>query len=266
MVASNMDQTEDTDTEDLDTETQMDATSGCESPVLPQSQKTLDRESQRTKSRRKRGGAEKRGRNPSSSKSVSPERPRGWRVSAATNTTSLTSRSPPETPVTNRERGRAGRNAATDAARNAVNAARANRARFSSGNQSRSPTRSRSRSPGEIPGTSVPSSTPTRGRKKTSVIWNHCKQKQVNNVMITYCNHCSSSWILSGSTSTALQHFKTIHSEKITEAEESQMNSGSEPTLHGAKTPNRQFKSYADMTKKVDHCSHRGRKINRKCV
>ena len=142
VVSSNMDHTEDTHTEDLDTETQMDATSGRESPVIAQTQKTIDRESQRTKSRRKRGGAEKRGRNPSSSKSVSPERPRGradrsWRVSAATNTTSSTSRSrspPPETPVTDRERGRAGRNAATDAATNAINAARENRARFSSGN------------------------------------------------------------------------------------------------------------------------------------
>ena len=36
--------------------------------------------------------------------------------------------------VTDRERGRAGRNASTDAATNAINAARENRARFSSGN------------------------------------------------------------------------------------------------------------------------------------
>ena len=38
-----MDHTEDTHTEDLDTETQMDATSGRESPVIAQTQKTIDR-------------------------------------------------------------------------------------------------------------------------------------------------------------------------------------------------------------------------------
>ena len=85
----------------------------------------------------------------------------------------------------------------------------------------------------------------------------------VNKVVITFCNHCPLNWALSGSTSTALQHLRTIHSDKITEAEESQLNSGSEPTPRDAKTPKRQFKSYADMCKKVDHCSHRGRKINR---
>ena len=43
VVSSNMDHTEDTHTEDLDTETQMDATSGRESPVIAQTQKTIDR-------------------------------------------------------------------------------------------------------------------------------------------------------------------------------------------------------------------------------
>ena len=57
-----MDHTEDTHTEDLDTETQMDATSGRESPVIAQTQKTIDRKRQRTESRSKRGRAEKRGR------------------------------------------------------------------------------------------------------------------------------------------------------------------------------------------------------------
>ena len=63
-----------------DNDTQMDPTNGRESPVIAQTQKTIDRESQRSKSRgvntrRKRGAAEKRGLNPSSSQSVSPERP-----------------------------------------------------------------------------------------------------------------------------------------------------------------------------------------------
>ena len=245
---------EDTHIEELDTETQMDATSGRESPIIAQTQKTIDRERQRTKScsKRGRGCATKRGCNRSSSRSVSPESQcgraaRGWTVSPASNTTTLRSRSrspplPPETPVTNRERGRAGRNTATDSAKNAINAARENRARSS--------TRSRSRSPGENPGTPADpdrgtsadsSSTLKRGRKKSSVIWNHMTQKMVNKVVVTFCNHCPLNWVLSGSTSTALQHLRTIHSDKITEAEESQLNSGSEPTPRDAKTPKRQF-------------------------
>ena len=89
------------------------------------------------------------------------------------------------------------------------------------------------------------------------------RQKKVNNIVITFCNHCSLNWALSGSTSTALQHLRIIHSDKITEAEESQLNSGSEPTQFGAKTPKRQCKSYVDMTKKIDPCSLKGRKINK---
>ena len=55
-----MDDTDDIQTEDLDTGTQMDATNGRESPVIAQTQKTKDRESQKTKYRgaippRKRG-------------------------------------------------------------------------------------------------------------------------------------------------------------------------------------------------------------------
>ena len=46
MVSSNMDDTEaeDTHIEELNTETQMDATSGRESPIIAQTQKTIDRE------------------------------------------------------------------------------------------------------------------------------------------------------------------------------------------------------------------------------
>ena len=104
---------------------------------------------------------------------------------------------------------------------NALNASRENRGRSST----RSPTRSRSGSPGENPGTpgdpdrgppADPSSTPRpRGRKKTSFIWNHIRQNKVSNVVVTFCNHCSSNWTLSGSTSTALQHLRTAHSDKI---------------------------------------------------
>ena len=256
-------ETEDTHIEELNTETQMDATSGRESPIIAQTQKTIDRERQRTKScsKRGRGRAANRGHNPSSSRSVSPERQcgragRSWTVSAASNTTSSRNRSrspplPPQTPVANRERGRAGRNAATDAATNAINASRENRAR--------SPTRSRSRSPGENPGTPTgpgrgtsadPSSTPKRGRKKTSVIWNHMSQKMVNKVVVTFCNHCPLNWVLSGSTSTALQLLRQIHCDKITEAEENQLNSVSEPS-----TPIRRGRKKSSMI--WNHCTEK---------
>ena len=52
----------------------------------------------------------------------------------------------------------------------------------------------------------------TRRRTKSSIIWNHCTQRMVNNVKITFCNHCSCYWHLSGSTTVALQHLRKVHS------------------------------------------------------
>ena len=70
------------------------------------------------------------------------------------------------------------------------------------------------------PTTPGPSSTPIRsGRKKSSMIWNHCTKKIVDGIEYTCCKHCSSQWKLHGSTSTALQHIRSVHSDLITESE-----------------------------------------------
>ena len=86
----------------------------------------------------------------------------------------------------------------------------------------------------------------------------------INNITITYCNHCPRNWSLSGSTSTALQHLRSDHVDCLTEAEEHQLFSDNEPTAPGAKTPKRQVKkSYFDMTSNILHDSYRGRKLNK---
>ena len=110
-----MDASEDSQTDDVQTETHIDDTNGRSSPVLAQTPATIACERERSQSRdgntrRRRGVGTNRGR--SSSKSVSPDR-RG---------------------------GRAGRNETLTA----LHTARQNRVRASSGDQSRSPTRSRS--------------------------------------------------------------------------------------------------------------------------
>ena len=60
-------------TEELDNETQMEPNNGCESPVIAQTQKTIQRERERSGIRSRRAA---RGRNPSTSASVSPIRTR----------------------------------------------------------------------------------------------------------------------------------------------------------------------------------------------
>ena len=159
----------------------------------------------------------------------------------------------PEAPVTNRERSRGSRQATIDSATHALDAANRNRSRSST--RSRSPTRSRSNSPGGSQGTSgdqiLSPSSRQRGRKKTSLIWNHMGQRQVANVTVTFCSHCTSSWVLSGSTSTALQHLRNSHLDQLTEEEIKSLNSASEPTNSDATTPKRQVKaSYVNWYKK----------------
>ena len=68
----------------------------------------------------------------------------------------------------------------------------------------------------ENPGPSSAPSTPIRrGPKKSSMIWNHCTEKIVDGIKYTFCKHCSSQWNLNGSTSTALQHIRVVHSDLI---------------------------------------------------
>ena len=46
-----------------------------------------------------------------------------------------------------------------------------------------------------------------RGRKKSSIIWNHCFTEYVDGEVVTYCKYCTRvCWKLKGSTSTALYY------------------------------------------------------------
>ena len=271
-----MDDIDATLNEELDNDTQLDPTNGRGSPVFPQTPQTKARENERT---RKRGGLPPRkqgvGRSgrvnagsSSRTRSTTPvadnQRGRFGRVNATTRTRS---RSPlSETPVadTQRDRGRGreyeGRSqraetqsATLDAATAALNTGRENRA---TGTGSGSPPENQSSTP-------AAATVESRGRKKSSIIWDHCTQKVVDNTKRTFCNHCSSSWNLSGSTSTALQHLRSNHTDCFTEAEQDHLDSANEPTDFGAKTPKRQKKSYADMTSKIDPDSYKGRKLNK---
>ena len=84
--------------------------------------------------------------------------------------------------------------------------------------EDQSHSRSRSRSPVD---SSTPrhaqqqGQTPVRGHKNTSSVWSHCTQISQNGTVVTKCNHCESKWVLSGSTSTALQHLKMQHLAKF---------------------------------------------------
>ena len=161
-----------------DNDTQMDPTNGRESPVFAQTPQTKARETERT---RKRGAI--------------PPRRRGvgriGRVRAATSSKSRSS-TPPDTPVADSQRGRGrtrecedrsqraeARSAALDAATAALNTARENRA---TGTRSRSTSENTSSTP-------AAATVESRGRKRKSIIRNHCNQKVVDNTKITFCNH-----------------------------------------------------------------------------
>ena len=59
-----------------------------------------------------------------------------------------------------------------------------------------------------------------RGRKKSSIIWNHCFTEYVDGGVVTYCRYCTRvRWKLNGSTSSALYHLKNHHSDKLTPEE-----------------------------------------------
>ena len=53
--------------------------------------------------------------------------------------------------------------------------------------------------------------------RKTSVIWQHMSQKEVNGRKQTICKYCGVNWFLGGSTSNALRHLKVNHPDKLTE-------------------------------------------------
>ena len=76
-------------------------------------------------------------------------------------------------------------------------------------------------------------STRCRGRKSSSVVWNHCKKHTdpVTKKIITKCNYCGASWALLGSTSTALHHLKQHHIQRLSSEERTKL-------LGGSTTPN----------------------------
>ena len=122
---------------------------------------------------------------------MDPTNGRGSPVFAQSRSRSPPPPPPPERSVVDSQRGRErldrsqraeARSATLDAATDALNRAREDRA------------------------------TRSRRRTKSSIIWNHCTQRMVNNVKITFCNHCSCYWNLSGSTTVALQHLRKVHS------------------------------------------------------
>ena len=55
-----------------------------------------------------------------------------------------------------------------------------------------------------------------RGHQRTSYIWQHMTQKEVDGRQKTVCNYCGINWFLGGSTSNAQKHLKTKHLDKIT--------------------------------------------------
>ena len=123
-----MDATEDSQTDDVQTETHIDDTNGSSSPVLSQTPRTRSRQIERSQSRAvntRRGRGVVRNRAHSRSRSISPGR---WGACG-------------------------GRNEILTAATNALHSARQNRVRATEGDQS--PTRSRSRSPIDTPDATI---------------------------------------------------------------------------------------------------------------
>ena len=54
------------------------------------------------------------------------------------------------------------------------------------------------------------------GRKKSSLVWNHCYQETIDGEKYTGCNYCKDlKWSLHGSTSTARYHVTTKHLDKL---------------------------------------------------
>ena len=57
---------------------------------------------------------------------------------------------------------------------------------------------------------------PMLGRQRTSFIWQHMKEKEVNGRRKTICKYCGANWFLDGSTSNARRHLKSKHLDKLT--------------------------------------------------
>ena len=237
----------DSNMNDSSDDTQMGPEDGRGSPVIPQTPQTRSREKQRSNRR----GA------------VRP-RPRGVARRECVASSRSRSRSSTPPPVAGIGRGRTregeGRHQRAEARSVALDAANAS---LNTIRESRATGTDPVISPETTSSTPPAAPQEPKGRKRKSIIWNHCRQSVVNKVKITYCNHCGSHWTLSGSTSTALQHLRQNHQEFLTDAERHQVFSDNEPTAFDAKTPKRQVKCYGDMTSKILHNSLKGLKLNK---
>ncbi|MCP4392729.1 MAG: hypothetical protein GY804_00390, partial [Alphaproteobacteria bacterium] len=104
------------------------------------------------------------------------------------------------------------------------------------------------------------SSTSKPGRKRTSIIWNHCTEKLIDGKVWTICNYCKNQkWILNSSMSTAKSHIENVHHDKLSEEEKIQLrtkNSGKkQQTTSTSKLPVRS----SPLVCQVAHHSIKGR-------
>ncbi|MCP4394582.1 MAG: hypothetical protein GY804_09995, partial [Alphaproteobacteria bacterium] len=103
-------------------------------------------------------------------------------------------------------------------------------------------------------------STPRPGRKRTSIIWNHCTEKKIDGKVYTCCNYCKCKWVLNSSTSTAKSHVENGHWEKLSEAEKNEVRNKSsgkkQQTTPNSKLPVR------SLVRPVTHQSSKGRELN----
>ena len=104
------------------------------------------------------------------------------------------------------------------------------------------------------------SQTTPRGRRKSSVVWNHCRQIS----KLTFCNYCPSSFDLKGSTSTALYHIRKQHPDKLSDAEKLSLLTGG-LTTPDAELPKRSTnRRLTDEAPDISHYSLLGRRLDRK--
>ena len=234
---------------DSSVDTQRGPEDGSGSPVIAQTPQTIARDQQRNK---KRGAVGPRSRGVARRLQLGRSRSRSR------------SRSPTPPPVADTSSGRTrraqGRHQRAEAQSDALHAAHAS---LNTIRENRATTEDPVTSPETT--SERPPAVPQqpRERQRKSPIWKHCKRSVgVNNVPITSCNYCKTQWCLSGSTSTALQHIRQRHQDRMTEEERQELNCRNEHTTFDSKAPKRQIKGYGDMTSKILHNSLKGIKLN----
>ena len=102
---------------------------------------------------------------------------------------------------------------------------------------------------------------------RSLLLQDHCNQIiDVKSQITIYCKYCPASWILQGSaTSTALQHIKNRHTEKLTAEEFNRIYQ--ESTSPTASIPKRSLgRKLTDMAPEITRNSWFGRKCDRKII